>query len=341
MPNGDDGRVNSWIERAQHLADEVLAPHAAAVDRTGEIPRTHFDALAAAGFYGITMADDLDATSFTEVGEILVAACLPTTFVWAQHLGVSRRIANSPNHELRDRLTVALRDGRTRTGVSYAGATDHPTLIARRVEGGYLLDGTAPFVTGWGFVDVIGVLARDEADPNSLISVLIPAEAGPHLQVRPIPLAAADASRTVVAEFDGLPVPDTDVDNRISLRSFNASTILATWRNASLALGIVRRCVRELDYLGVDTGSLVNETARIRTELDAALSGQADIYQACAAAADLAVRSAGLLFTATGSAAAVRGSTAERSVREAAFTLVFGSRPPLRAALLDRLSKIP
>ncbi|MET7767982.1 acyl-CoA dehydrogenase family protein [Nocardia sp. NPDC005366] len=329
--------MNSWIERARQLSDEVFAPHADAVDATGEIPAGHFDLLAANGFYGVTLSDDLDITTFTEVGEILVAACLATTFVWAQHLGAARRIATSPNHGLRDRLTEDLRRGRVRCGVSYAGADDRADLVARRVDGGYVLEGVAPFVTGWGIVDVLGIMARDDEDPHALISVLVPAQESPALVATPLTLAAADASRTATLRFDGLFVPDSDVDNRISLRGFHASSILAVWRNGSMALGLVRRCRAELDRLGIDTTALARESATIRTELDDALSGQADIALARARASELAVRAASGLVTAVGSAATQRGGLADRTVREAAFTLVFGSRPPIRTALLDRL----
>ncbi|WP_433728379.1 acyl-CoA dehydrogenase family protein [Nocardia sp. CA-129566] len=331
--------MNSWIEHAQYLADEVFAPQADAVDRSGEIPPTHFDLLAEYGFYGATMADDMDIATFTTAGEILVAGCLATTFVWAQHLGVARRVANSPNLELRERLTEDLRRGRVRSGVSYAGANDEPGLIARRIDGGYLLNGTAPFVTGWGLVDVLGVMARDADDAGSLVSVLVPAEAGPALHATPLPLIAADASKTVSLNFDGVLIPDSAVENRIPLRNFHATFILAAWRNGALALGVVRRCLAELARLGVDTTALAAESARIRTELDDALTGQSDVYLARARASELAVRTATALVTATGSAAVTRGNHAERSLREATFTLVFGSRPAIKAALLNRLTR--
>ncbi|MEV0298894.1 acyl-CoA dehydrogenase [Nocardia sp. NPDC050710] len=330
--------MNSWIERAQQLSDEVFAPHADAVDRTGVIPAQHFDLLAANGFYGATMSDDLDIATFSEVGEILVAGCLATTFVWAQHLGVARRIATSPNHELRESLTEDLRHGRVRSGVSYAGADDRASLVAHRVNGGYLLHGSAPFVTGWGLIDVIGVMARDADDPHSLISAMIPALDGPAVRSTALPLAAADASRTVKLTFDGLFVPDSAVDNRISLRSFHASFILAAWRNGSLSLGVVRRVRTELTRLGLDATALAAESARVRTELDDSLSGQSDIYLARAHASELAVRAASTLVAAIGSGAAQRGGIADRTLREAGFTLVFGSRPPIRTALLDLLA---
>ncbi len=101
----------------------------------------------------------------------------------------------------------------------------------------------------------------------------------------------------------------------------------------------MRRCLRELTELGIDTTALGTESARVRSELDDALTGQSDIYLARARASELAVRAATTLVTATGSAAVTRGNVAERSVREATFTLVFGSRPAIRTALLGRLTQ--
>ncbi|WP_378736790.1 acyl-CoA dehydrogenase family protein [Nocardia brasiliensis] len=330
--------MTPWIEHAHRLADEFLAPQAGPVDAAAAIPRAHFDQLAAAGFYGIAMGDDVNPAVSTEVSEILIAGCLATAFVWAQHHGVARRISTSPNAELRERLTDDMRDGRVRSGVTYAGAADKPALIARRTDGGYLLDGTAPFVTGWGMIDIVGVTARDATDERSLICAVVPAVETTSLRVRPIPLTAANASRTVTASFESVYVPDADVDRRLSLRSFHESYIIAAWRNGSLALGIVRRCVAELGALGIDAGALIDESVLVRKELDSALGGQFDVYAARARASELAMRAAAGLVTATGSAAITQGSLAERTLREATFTLVFGSRPPIKAALLDRLT---
>ncbi|MBF6548327.1 acyl-CoA dehydrogenase family protein [Nocardia brasiliensis] len=328
----------SWIERAAQVADEVLAPQAQTVDQDGEIPRAHFDRLAEAGFYGVALQDDLDPATFTEAAEILIAGCLATAFVWAQHHGVARRVSVSPNHELRERLTPDLRDGRIRAGVSYAGAAEPPSLVARRTAGGYLLEGTAPFVSGWGMVDLVGVMARDSADEGALVSVVVPAVEGPQLRVRQIPLVAANASRTVTATFDELFVPDADVDTLVPLQKFHDSAAIAVWRNGSLPLGLVRRCVAELETLGADQEALREAAVLIRKELDAGLFGQTDLFVARARASELALRAAAALMTATGSRGIVTGSTAERTLREATFTLVFGSRPPIKTALFDHLT---
>jgi hypothetical protein len=50
------------------------------------------------------------------------------------------------------------------------------------------------------------------------------------------------------------------------------------------------------------------------------------------------MRAATTLTVATGARAVLRDHHAQRLVREAMFLLVFGSRPPIKSALLDLLS---
>jgi hypothetical protein len=56
-----------------------------------------------------------------------------------------------------------------------------------------------------------------------------------------------------------------------------------------------------------------------------------------AAASELALRAAAALTVAAGSRAVRTDEHAQRLLREATFLLVFGSRPPIKASLLDRL----
>ena len=43
----------SWLERADAVAKEVLAPRAAETDRSGAFPRVQLAALVARGFFGL------------------------------------------------------------------------------------------------------------------------------------------------------------------------------------------------------------------------------------------------------------------------------------------------
>jgi alkylation response protein AidB-like acyl-CoA dehydrogenase len=74
-----------------------------------------------------------------------------------------------------------------------------------------------------------------------------------------------------------------------------------------------------------------------RAALDAATPEA--LPAARAAASELAMRAATTLAVASGARSVLRDHHAQRLVREAMFLLVFGSRPPIKAALLDLVSR--
>jgi hypothetical protein len=80
-------------------------------------------------------------------------------------------------------------------GIALAGVLPGPTrVLARPVDGGYLFNGKAPWASGWGMIDVIGVAAYHEGSVHIL---MIDAVAGDTLQVQPLDLTAVQASATV------------------------------------------------------------------------------------------------------------------------------------------------
>lgn len=317
---------------ARALAADVLAPAAADVDLRSEVPRTHLQALADAGFYGLTGPRDaggLDATASTTgaVVEELAAGDLATTFVLLQHLGVVRRVAASP---LRDEWLTALCAGRRRSGVALQAALrPGPAAVTARREGGdVVLDGAVPWVTGWGLVDVLLVAARDGDD---VVFVLVDAVDSAAVVATRQPLVAVRGSGTVDLRLTGLRVPSSRVVATAPLAGLLARDPGGLRLNGSLSLGVALRCTREIGPTALDTA-----LTDVRSRLDAA--GPEDLPAARAAAAALAHRAAGALFSSSGSRALLAGSLAERTLREAAFLLVFGSRPAIRTALVGELT---
>ncbi|WP_336026487.1 acyl-CoA dehydrogenase family protein [Geodermatophilus sp. FMUSA9-8] len=317
------------VEAARALAADVLAPAAAGVDATGVLPRTHLDALAAAGLYGVVGPAsagglDGDGATLAAVVEELAAGDLATAFVYLKHHGVVGRLAASGEHP---GLLADLCAGRVRAGIALQAATrpDAEPVTLRRDGGELVLDGAVPWVTGWGLVDVLVVAARDGED---VAFVLADAVEGPTLEAVPQPLVAVQASATVELRFSGHRVPAGRRLGTTPLAQVRAGDAAGLRVNGSLALGLVRRCAALVRPSPLDSAL---EAARAR--LDAA--GPEDLPAARAEAAALAHRAAGALVVASGSAAARAGSVAERTAREAVFLLVFGSRPAIRAHLLD------
>ena len=308
---------------------------AAEVDATGKLSAAHLAGLAEAGLYGIfapTSAGGLglDHAQARPVVEELAAGCLASTFVWIQHFRLLSTLLDPGTAEsLRDSLLPRVVRGAVRGGVALAGLLPGPPqLTARPGPDGWLLDGQSPWVTGWGYVSLILVLARGPAD--SVVSLLVDAAEQPGLTAERLRLAAADASGTVRLSFSGVRVP---AERYASQRPYDPVRDQAEGLrlNGSLALGVARRCCALLGPSPLD-GQLRHR----RAALDAASTET--MPAARAGASELAVRAAHALAVRRGSSSALAGDEAERLTREAAFLLVFGSRPTIKEALLARFT---
>ncbi len=339
MATGDDCEA---LRDAGRIADDVLFPASLAVDAADAVPAGHLDLLAERGFYGLAAPTELstldlpDYPAVQRVVEILAGGCLTTAFVWIQHHGAVMAAADTENEALRERYLVALAAGRTRAGLAVGAATrpGPPLLRATAVDGGWIFDGTAPWVSGWGMVDLLYTAGRDEHD--RLVFALLDAEDGTSLGIEPLDMVAVRASRTVTLSFTGHFVPHDRVTSTVAHATYLEGDAESVRFTGSLALGVAGRAI---SLLAEDTGALADALAGARDRLLQA--GPDDVPAARAATAELAMRAAAALAVHTGSRSVLTDAHAQRLIREAAFLLVFGTRPAIRAALLGRFTGGP
>jgi alkylation response protein AidB-like acyl-CoA dehydrogenase len=325
--------ADSLIRAAGALADTLLFPTALETDAAELLPLRNLDALAEAGLFGLLGPREFggaaaDMATVCAVEEALASGCLTTAFVWVQHNTPVRTIAASPNEAMKQEWLPHLCAGRRRAGIAFGGLRAGPSpVIARPVEGGWLLEGEVPLVSGWGRIDVLLVNGRTD-DDASVVSALVPAVAANGLSVQPMRLLAANASGTVRATLRGFFVPAERV---VSAEPYRPPPAYdgGGRPNGSLTLGVTRRCCAL-----IGPGPLDAELDARRAELDAA--SEQTMAEARAAACELALRAAGALIVHEGSAALSPTSHAQRLLREAAFLQVFGSRTAIRSALLRR-----
>jgi alkylation response protein AidB-like acyl-CoA dehydrogenase len=332
--------VTDLVARARAIADEVLFPAAAEVDATGVVPRGHWDLLAAEGFYGIAVDDALGLPETVAILEAFAGGCLSTMFTWVQHHGLTRGLYGTANEALRERYLEDLAAGRLRGGVAYAGVIPAPPRTrAKRVDGGYVFDGEAPFVSGWGIVDLLQLAGRDG---DTVVSAVIDPVEAPHLTVEPLTLVAAQGTATVRLAFDGFFVPDERIYSTAPYEEFVAGNAFASRLNGCAPLGIADRAARLIEEAGrADVADrLRKEIGDVRDRLDGGLIDASSMPAARAAAVELAYRAAGAVVAAAGSRAILAGQHGQRLVREATFLLVAAGRPEIKASLLATLGKI-
>ncbi len=322
---------------ARQLADSVLFPAARQIDEADLLPPGQLDALAAAGLYGAPGPPaagglGLDPGTVCTVAEELAGGCLATTFVWVQHLRLVQSLAaDAAPAPLRAWLGPACR-GELRGSLALAGLLPGPPrLSAREVADGWLLSGTAPWVTGWGLTNVLLVAARGPGD--TIVTLLLDAAAQPGLAVTRQQLAAVHASGTVQLDFADVLVPSGRL---LEVAPFDpaAAAISGLRLNGSLALGVARRCCQL-----IGPGPLDDELAACRMQLDEAEPEA--MPDARAAASEFALRAAAALMAHAGSRSILHGEHPQRLAREALFLLVFGSRPGIRTGLLRRFGALP
>ncbi len=252
------------VKVAEQLADDMLFPAANETDASGVLPAGLLDPLARAGLYGVAAprkAGGLGAgfATICAVLEALAGGCLSTAFVWMQHVSVVGALAATSNTTLADRWLAPLASGEARASLALGGALPRPALRAvPDDDGGWLVEGISPFVSGWGLTGVVHAAARAG---DEVVWLLIDAADGPALRAERLHLLALDATATVRLTFSGLPVPAGRMTGRHPAGDRSAPELLRM--HASLPLGVASRCTRLLGPSPLDA-----ELAGLRAELD-------------------------------------------------------------------------
>ena len=314
------------VDRAAQLADNHLFPSALEVDASGVVPSLQLDLVRDAGFHGLFAPVEfggLGASPETQwaVHESLSGGCLTTSFVWAQHAGPSKAAIETTG-PMRQRWAEALATGESRGGVAFAhlNRPGTPVLLAEPRAGGWEFSGSAPFVTGWGHIDVVLTAARHN---DSVVWAMLDAQDCETISSRRLTLAAIDSAVTVELSFDKHPVAEASV---ISVENF------AEWTdryrkglraNGSNPLGVAARAAKLLGPSLLD-GQLIDARDRINA------ATVEELPAARALLGDLCVRATSALIANVGGSALFMEQQAQRLARESLFLLVQGQPPEIK-----------
>ncbi len=308
------------------------------------VPRSHLDALAAAGLYGLYCPPGVPVRVARQIFEDLAGGCGVTFFVWVQHHAPVRMLARSDNEALRARYLDDLCEGRVLGGVAFAylRRPGRPAVVARRVDGGYVIDGEAPWVTSWGLAGVFSVAAR--LDDQVLYFLVEPS--APALEPsEALALVAMGASSTVRLGINDLFVPDEDVLSVMPFAEWQRADRIATAQPNPAAFGIAAACVRHLDKYAPEAAHALGpevDGCRARSYALADLGRTDDTHLAALIAARaeslaLAVRCATALVAAAGGRSVQVHHPAQRLLREAAFFTIQAQTEAQRRATLAQL----
>jgi len=343
------------VEAARTLARELLVPRAEAVDRGG-VPRSHIDALAAAGLLGCNgpVAEGGAAVpfaTFRDIVEVLAGADCATWFVQAQHHSPLAMLVRS-EMPVRDRLVGPLSRGELLGGVAFAHLRrwpSRPVAATPLGHGRFRLDGTAPWCTGWGLNDVVMVGAVTAT--GECVFAYVPAteqtgmRAGPRLR-----LAVLEATHTVRLEFSGLVVGPDDIVAQLPFSTWSAADRATTANVNPAVLGLTEAALAHLrahaDRPVVASAAAFTDQLhgvravcyRLYDEV-ADDQGLPERLAAKAEAVDLMLRATAALVVSGGGSALALDVPAQRLAREALFLAVQAQTTEVRDTMLARLTR--
>jgi alkylation response protein AidB-like acyl-CoA dehydrogenase len=346
------------VAAAQRVADEVLFPGAQDVDRSDRIPEGHLAALADGGLFGLVGPPshgglDLDARSARRAMAAVGSGCGATFFVWVQHHGVVRALRSSTNQAIVAAHLADLCAGRALAGTAFAHVrrTGPPAISATRIDGGWRLDGHAPWATSWGLADWFSVAA--ESGDGELVWSFVPGAGAHGVTAAALALPVFGATATVALRFDGCVVSDDQVIAVEAAEQWRRTDR----RHASLGqpavLGVAERARRLLadegdvdaaraaDALAVELGvrwGIDDDLVDALAVGDDGEDGVTDVIVAAsdhrAACLDLARRSTTALLAAVGGRGMDLSHPAQRLAREADFYVIQAQTNDGRSATL-------
>lgn len=340
------------------LIQAQLAPHVSAIDLEGVYPEAFLRALGALGGFagaaspvhggnGQGLADIIEVMS--RVGQ----ECLSTAFaVWCQ-TACARYLQLSDNTALQAEWLPALASGQQLGGTGLSNTfkscseIERFLLSAKRVEGGYEINGNLPWVSNLGPDHVFVTGCPVEGDGRLVFFLVRCDQPGFRLQDG-AHFTALEGTRTYACQFRGVRIDDARVlaqpdQSKAYLARIQPGMILA---QMGMGLGLVQDCIRLIDS-SARTHAHVNqflddqpadlraaleaaraETLRLATLADAAPTGDGQVALTTAilrlrlAGGELALRAAQAAMLHQGARGYLRHATAQRRLREAYFVAI-------------------
>ena len=347
------------VEAAEQFLRDEVAPKAQEIDRDPEILRwalrglceRNLMALRRPAAYG---GPEIGEEAFRHFQEACARYSGTLSFLQTQHQSAGSMIAKSENAALKDEYLPKMGNGEKLVGIGFSQLRRGGPPIMRAIEsdGGYLLNGHVPWVTGAGFYPEF-LLGATLPDGRALFVIAPLASDSSRFKVSaPMRLAAMEAANTVSVDFDDYFVPSEKVCFIRESGWIKNNDQINIALQGHFALGCAQAGLDILQAASEKKGiafglvaleKLAEELAACREQTRAAQEGVAleeateERLKVRAWAIDLAVRCAHAAVAASSGAANSVDHPAQRVYREALVYTVSAQTSLIMEATLARL----
>lgn len=336
------------------LVADTLAPKALDIDLKAEYPEAFLRALGAAGgFAGAATpafgGNGLGLRHVIEVMEEAGKVCLSTAFlVWCQ-TACARYIQMSSNEEARRAWLARIVGGEVLAGTGLSNTIkscdeiEAYRLKARRVEGGYMINGSLPWVSNLG-PDHVFTTGCPVDGESGLVFILVDCAATDFRAVECANFVALDGTRTLACQFRDTFIPDARVlaqpnESAAYIRRIKPGMILG---QMGMGLGLVAGCIQLMrdqarthshinawlddqpDDIEVELDRARSQTYALaeRLALDPLAPIVRDVFAVRLAGSELSLRAAGAAMLHLGAKGYLKRNPAQRRLREAYFVAI-------------------
>ena len=349
------------LEKAERFFIEHVKPHAQAIDLDPAALKIAFDemcrqelmALKRPLKYGGPEVSEQGFRAFQEMSARYSGAL---SFLMTQHQSAVSMLSKSENEALKSEYLPKMADGEVTSGIAFSQLrrAGPPIMRAESCDGGYLLNGQAPWVTGLGFFKdfLLGATLPD----GQAVFGFVPFSNQDGIRLsEAMRLAAMESPQTVSAELTNYFLPEEKVVFVKGPAWAKRNDMINIVLQGHFALGcaqagidVVREAFerKSLHFILEAAEELESELRKCKERASKLPSGMdsevtEDKLQIRAWAIDLAVRCAHAAVTASSGAANSLQHPAQRIYREALVYTVSAQTPDIMRATLERLAARP
>ncbi|MUL37959.1 acyl-CoA dehydrogenase family protein [Gloeocapsopsis dulcis] len=350
-----DSNSDAIAQKLQNLINLELKPKVKDIDEKGEYPKAFLQHLGAIGGFQQSVPKQYGGAGHqglkfpVQMIEAISQECLNTGFIsWCQ-FACTWYLQNSDNEYLLRNVLPKVANAQILAGTGLSNPMKHfagiekIALVAQQAKGGYLLNGTLPWVSNIGSEHYFAIAAQMVDSDDYLMAIVTDSFPGLTLRCKSH-FIALEGSNTYTCVFKDVFVPDTFVlaaPSTAYVEQIKAGFVLT---QVGMGLGLVASCIelmqeanKRLDHVNCflddcvedlenDLESLRLHTYILATEIHQGQNPQnnffKEVVQARATASELALRTAQSAMLHLGAKAYLEGSTVSRKLREAYFVAI-------------------
>lgn len=352
---------DNFLEKIESYLKKNVEPVASEIDQSPDALRTAFQGLIDNSLLSVKIPKywgglELDTETFYLFQQLISRYSGALAFLQLQHQGAVRDIVASQNELLKQQYLPQIVQNKLLCGLGFSQLRrkGKPMITATPIDGGYEINGTVPWITGFDFFDVF--LLGANLDDGQEIRGIVPFTkfchntGGKITFSDPMKLGAMQSTNTVSATFENWVLPSENVVSIAQAETIHENDKKVVLYPSFLVLGCAKAGLdimekvaqnKQLDFIQEGFNHLNEEFNHCQEKIKETIKIESRSFeedlQLRVWAINLAQRCTKAAVTVSSGAANYYDHPAQRVYREALVFTVFAQTTDIMKATLEQL----